>query len=208
MGSAPDVQPGDRYIKAVAYATELHRGHVRKGTSLPYLCHLLAVSASVLEAGGDEDLAIAALLHDGPEDCGGQATLDAITTTFGPRVGSIVEGCSDSLVANPADKAPWRERKTAYIAHLAHASDDVLMVVAADKLHNTRAIVTDLDCLGVEALSRFNAPTHGDIRWFYRGVLDALLERNVSPTLTKPLTRAVEDLESYLAIDAIVQANA
>ena len=208
MKESPDVQPSERYIKAVKYASKLHRGHSRKGTRLPYLCHLLAVSASVLEAGGDEDLAIAALLHDGPEDHGGQATLDAITAKFGPRVGSIVEGCSDSLVENPAEKAPWRERKEAYIEHLAHAADDVLIVVAADKLHNTRAIVTDLDCIGVAALARFNAPTHDDIRWFYRGVLDALLQRNVSPTLTKPLTRAVEDLESYLAIGAVAQADA
>src|SRR3954471_23657647 len=110
----------DRFDRALLYATHVHGGQVRKGTSTPYVAHLLAVAATVLEYGGDEDLAIAALLHDSVEDQGGQPRLLDIKERFGERVARIVEGCSDSLVdtAKGEKKAPSRERKEAYIRHL------------------------------------------------------------------------------------------
>src|SRR5262245_5757106 len=136
----------DRFDRALLYATHVHGGQVRKGSSTPYVAHLLAVAATVLEYGGDEDLAIAALLHDSVEDQGGEARLEDVRNRFGERVARIVEACSDSL-ANTAKgerKAHWQERKEAYIAHLRTADEDILRVSLADKVHNARAILRDL----------------------------------------------------------------
>jgi len=87
----------ERFDRALLYATLIHGGQVRKGTSTPYIAHLLAVSATVLEYGGDEDLAIAALLHDSVEDQGGKARLEDVRNRFGERVAQVVANCSDSL---------------------------------------------------------------------------------------------------------------
>ena len=114
---------GPRFDDALAYASEAYAGQVRKGTSIPFLAHLLAVTAMVLEDGGDEDLAIAALLHDPPEDAGGQARLDDIRGRFGERVADIVAACSDTF---EEPKPEWRPRKVAYLRHLESAPDDVL----------------------------------------------------------------------------------
>ena len=105
----------DRFDRALLYATHVHGGQVRKGTSTPYIAHLLAVAATVLEYGGDEDLAVAALLHDSVEDQGGTARLEDIRNRFGERVARIVEACSDSLAdtAKGERKAHWQERKEA-----------------------------------------------------------------------------------------------
>src|SRR5438270_1390084 len=132
----------DRFDRALLYATHVHGGQVRKGTTTPYVAHLLAVSATVLEYGGDEDLAIAALLHDSVEDQGGKARLEDIRNRFGNRVAHVVAACSDSLAdtAKGERKAHWRERKKAYIAHLREADKDILRVSLADKVHNARAI--------------------------------------------------------------------
>ena len=113
---------GPKYAEAVAYASALHAHQVRKSTTIPYISHLLAVSSLILEAEGDEEMAIAGLLHDGPEDQGGQETLNDIRSRFGPRVAHIVEGCTDSLAPNPEHKEPWRIRKERYLAHLAQAT--------------------------------------------------------------------------------------
>ena len=136
----------DRFDRALLYATHIHGGQVRKGTSTPYIAHLLAVSATVLEYGGDEDLAIAALLHDSAEDQGGQARLHDVRNRFGERVARVVAACSDSLAdtAKGERKADWETRKRAYIEHLAIAEEDVLYVSLADKVHNSRAILRDL----------------------------------------------------------------
>ncbi len=127
-----------RFDEAVGLAADLHRAQVRKGTNVPYLAHLLAVAALVLEQGGDEDEAIASLLHDAVEDQGGQPTLIRIRERFGERVAAIVAACSDT---DQQPKPPWRERKEAYIAHLGQPGLDpgVLRVSLANKLHNLRA---------------------------------------------------------------------
>jgi (p)ppGpp synthase/HD superfamily hydrolase len=147
----------ERYAEAVAYAATAHATQKRKGTDIPYVAHLLAVSGSVLEAGGDEDQAIAGLLHDVVEDQGGSPRADDVRARFGDRVADIVLGCSDSTTGDRKDKLPYAERKAAHIAHLRDASDDVLLVTAADKLHNARAIHTDLIIDGPDMLKRFNA---------------------------------------------------
>ena len=169
-----------RYGEALEYARDLHRDDVRKGTRIPYLSHLLSVSALVLEHGGDEDQAIAALLHDAAEDHGGEARIVEIRHTFGDRVADIVAACSDSLVEDPSTRGPWRERKQAYLAHLATTPVDAVLVTASDKVHNARAIQSDLERHGDELWSRFNkAAGFAGVCWYYTGLVEALRPRLV-----------------------------
>jgi (p)ppGpp synthase/HD superfamily hydrolase len=190
----PSVVLGERYAQAVAYASQLHATQVRKETSIPYVSHLIGVSSLVLEAGGDEDMAIAALLHDGPEDQGGQATLDEIRALFGDRVARIVGGCTDSLAENPEEKDDWHKRKTDYIAHLQSADDDSLTVSLADKLHNARAIVSDLLITGATMWSRFRAGPD-DILWYYGQVLQVGQQRGGNAFLVTNLGESVKEME-------------
>ena len=187
------------YAEAVAYASIAHATQTRKGTDLPYICHLLGVSSLVLEAGGDEDLAIAGLLHDVAEDQGGEARLEDVRRRFGSRIANIVKACSDSLVEDPAQKEEYEARKAKHIAKLSTASDDVLLVTAADKLHNARAIHADLLVLGPGMLNDkgFNG-TAEQILWYYYGILAVLEERQVSPHLTKSLRHTVDEMSGLL----------
>jgi len=194
--TTPHVVLTPRYAEAVQYASELHAGQTRKSTNIAYISHLLGVSALVLEAGGDEEMAIAALLHDGPEDQGGRATLDEIRARFGDRVALIVEGCSDSLSEDPEDKAPWKDRKVSYLGHLKDADDDTLAVSLADKLHNARAIATDLMITGPSTWDRFNA-SPPEILWYYESILAIGKEREAATFLTVNLADAVSDMAGF-----------
>ena len=193
----PNLRLSPRYFGAVVYASGLHAGQTRKGTTIPYMSHLLGVSSLVLEALGDEDQAIAALLHDAAEDCGGEPRLQEIDAMFGPRVASIVRGCSDSLVQDPKVKLPWRERKEEYIRHIQDASMDVILVSCADKLHNARAIWTDVQRDGVETMKRFNAPG-AEIAWYYSSLLDAFTSLGAPADLLIPLRDVTENLSKVL----------
>ncbi len=188
----------ERYADAVAYAATAHAAQRRKGTDIPYVAHLLAVSGSVLEAGGDEDQAIAGLLHDVVEDQGGLPRAEDVRTRFGDRVADIVLGCSDSTAEDRRDKLPYVERKVAHIAHLREASDDVLLVTAADKLHNARAIHTDLMIDGPEMLTRFNGEPD-EILAYYRSILDVLESRGIAPVLVMPLRHAIDQIAVLMA---------
>jgi (p)ppGpp synthase/HD superfamily hydrolase len=159
-----------RFEDALQYAARLHATQERKGSETPYIAHLLAVTAIVLEHGADEDEAIAALLHDAAEDQGGRQTLDAIRSRYGDRVARIVEECTDSF---ETPKRPWIERKTAYIAHLRQASPSVRLVAAADKLHNARTVLNDYRVAGDGLWQRFSADKEQTL-WFYRQVTRAL----------------------------------
>jgi len=194
--TTPHVVLTPRYAEAVQYASELHAGQTRKSTNIAYISHLLGVSSLVLEAGGDEDMAIAALLHDGPEDQGGRATLNEIRSRFGGRVAHIVEGCSDSLSDDPEDKDPWKDRKVTYLEHLKDADDDTLAVSLADKLHNARAIATDLMITGPSTWDRFNA-SPSEILWYYESILAIGKEREAATFLTVNLADAVSDMAGF-----------
>ncbi len=159
-----------RYEEALQYAARLHTSQVRKGTSIPYLAHLLTVSALVLEDGGDEDQAIAALLHDAVEDQGGLETLQEIERRFGRRVARIVAGCTDSF---ETPKPAWRGRKEAYLEHLSSATSGELRVTLADKLHNARAIVSDLKANGALTWKKFKGGKEGTL-WYYRALVKVL----------------------------------
>ena len=137
----------------------------------PYLAHLLAVAAIVMEHGGNEDEAIAALLHDAVEDQGGLPTLEEIRRRFGPAVAEIVEGCSDAVVT---PKPPWRQRKEAYIARLRNASASVRLVSAADKLHNARSHPrASIVASGESLWANFRGGRDGTL-WYYRTVVETL----------------------------------
>jgi (p)ppGpp synthase/HD superfamily hydrolase len=184
----------DRFEHALVYATHVHAAQRRKGSETPYVGHLLEVCGLVLAAGGDEDQAISALLHDAPEDQGGKERLDDIRARFGERVAVIVEACSDTL---ETPKPPWRTRKEAHIAHLHHADRGTLLVSLADKVSNVRAIVADYREQGEGLWGRFNP--EADQRWYYRALADLFLERYPSQLATE-LDLAVADLER--AMDA------
>ena len=190
----PSTYLTDRFQKAMAYATELHKDQTRKSTAITYICHPFGVASLVLEAGGDEDQAIAALLHDIPEDCGGEPRLKEISEMFGPRVEKIVRGCSDSLVEDPEEKAPWKERKEVHINHLYEADLDTLTVTAADKAHNARSIATDLQNQGPSLWNRFNAD-RASIIWYYESVYTVLQAKGVSVALLTPLRSAIDVMQ-------------
>jgi HD domain len=163
-----------RFDDAVEYTRVHHEQQLRKGTEIPYVAHLLAVSALVLEDDGTEDEAIAALLHDVVEDGGGPEALEEIRERFGEHVAAIVDGCSDS---DEDPKPPWQERKRAYIDHLRTADESVLRVSLADKLHNSRSITEDLRRIGDELWTRFRPGSAPAQLWYYRSVADVMLER-------------------------------
>ena len=184
---------GLRFEQALLFATRKHAGQHRKGTAVPYVAHLLGVASLVLEAGGDEDLVIAALLHDVVEDCGGAPVLKEVRRRFGKRVAHVVDGCTDTDL-DP--KPPWLQRKKDYIAHLRTADADTRLVSAADKLHNVRSIVAAYREIGDRVWERFHGKRDGTL-WYYRSLLDEFQRKKSSP-LIRELERAVIELETVV----------
>jgi (p)ppGpp synthase/HD superfamily hydrolase len=186
----------DDYADALVFATRLHATQLRKGTPIPYISHLISVSALVLEHGGSRDQAIAALLHDSIEDQakhyrgGIEALRIAITRRFGDTVLEIVEACTD---ATTDPKPPWKERKQEYVTHLAKATDATRLVSCADKVHNARSVVGDLRILGNALWSRFIGGQEGSL-WYYRALADEFL-RGEPAALAAELDRTVREME-------------
>lgn len=183
----------ERYDRALVFTRQRHQEQLRKGTGIPYFAHLMATSSLVLEAGGNEDQAIAGLLHDALEDtditC---VTYDELVTEFGVTVANIVRDCSDS---EEVDKPTWRARKEAYLAALPHHSPDSVLVSNADKLHNARSILSDYYRHGEELWSRFNPDS--DPLWYYRSLANIYLE--LESPLAGELDRVVTELETVVA---------
>ena len=185
----PKLSP--RFDQAFLYAAEKHATQTRKKTDVPYISHLMSVAALVLEAGGDEDQAIAALLHDVVEDCGGVPVLEEVQRRFGDRVAKIVEGCTDAYTI---PKPPWKQRKLDYLEILRRADDDIRLVSAADKLHNVRTILADYRTEGDAVWQRFSGRRDGTL-WYYRAVLEVLQGGHPNPLLDE-LQRVVTELET------------
>ena len=166
----------DRFDRALLYAPHVHGGQPRKATTIPYVAHLLAVAATVLEYGGSEDMAIAALLHDAVEDQGGEPRLSDIRNRFGDRVADIVRACSDSVVNTSAghDKEDWNTRKTRYIEHLNTVDRETLLISLSDKVHNARSILRDLRKpeIGPAVWARFKHSKEKTL-WHYRELANA-----------------------------------
>ncbi len=190
IAGGPSSPTWTRLSDAIAHALDVHAAQLRKGTDIPYIGHLLAVTSLVLEASGDEEVAMAAVLHDAIEDVGAAQEAE-IVRRFGARVAGIVRACTD---ADVLPKPPWRARKEAYIAHLGEADADALLVSCADKLHNAGAIVADLRTHGPAVFERFNAGRDGTL-WYY-GAISALLAERLPGALSRDLALAVGEMRS------------
>ncbi len=184
------MQLSPRYEAALVMATQLHATQKRKGTDIPYVSHLLAVSSLVLEHGGNEDQAIAALLHDAVEDQGGLDTLEKIRSHFGEKVAEIVDHCTD---AYEEPKPEWRTRKEQYLSGISQKPRDAALVSCADKLHNARAILNDLRAIGDNLWSRFTGGKDGTL-WYYQSLADAF-SAALSNSLSAELERTVSEIK-------------
>ena len=185
-----------RFREALWLAAFLHADQWRKGTDIPYVAHLLAVSSLVLEHGGSEDAAIAGLLHDSVEDQGGKTVLEQIASRFGSSVAAIVEACSDST---ETPKPPWKARKEGYIAHLAGVTRETLLVSLADKLHNARSILSDYRQIGEVLWERFQGGKDGTL-WYYNALLVAFEERDEHGRLVEQFRRVVMELRGLAGV--------
>jgi (p)ppGpp synthase/HD superfamily hydrolase len=179
-----------QFEKALTYATRIHGGQLRKKTRIPYIAHILGVAAIAMEYGANETEAIAALLHDAVEDCGGAKRLRDIEGKFGKDVARIVDGCTDT---DQTPKPPWLERKKAYLAHVRHAPMPTKLVSASDKLHNVRAILMDYRKEGERLWCRFNCGKRGAL-WYYRALVNAFNGERIEP-LVQELDRTLSQLE-------------
>lgn len=178
-----------RYDDALTYAAKLHSLQSRKGSDVPYLSHLLAVSALTMQFGGSEDQAIAALLHDAVEDQGGLKTLEEIRQRYGEQVAQIVDGCTDSYTF---PKKPWLERKRRYIERIAHEPKEVRLVSLADKVDNVRAINLNLREEGRKTWGKFKGGREGSL-WYYRTLAETFC-RLGDDLLTREFARLVDEM--------------
>ncbi len=193
-----------RFTEALAGAAELHCRQLRKGTSVPYVAHVMAVTCIAFDFGANEDEAIGALLHDAiedaPQDLGPEWVRVWIRNRFGPAVLAIVEGCTDT---DQQPKPPWRTRKEAYVKHVAHASPSVLLVSAADKLQNTRAILRDFRAIGDRVWERFrnaDEPRARSVIGYYRGLVHAFRVHGEHAALVDELDSVVKTIEDATGI--------
>jgi (p)ppGpp synthase/HD superfamily hydrolase len=184
----------NRYLKALTYAHELHIDQKRKGTNIPYISHLMHVSSYVLEFGGDEDQAIAGLLHDSIEDQGERTSYIVIRNIFGEEVERIVRACTD---VESFPKPPWEERKRMYLNNLEAKDNRVKLVVACDKLHNAQSIVRDVTLEGEHCWSRFSADRKR-IFWYYSEIAKNLQSLGSDSTVLKLLTAEVEKMKTLV----------
>lgn len=182
----------DRFRQALDYAARKHAIQTRKQSDIPYLSHLLSVCSLVMDNTQDEDVWIAALLHDAIEDQGGELTAVEIEQKFGKRVADLVRGCSEVTVVGDAPRPQWLERKMGYLADL-HASDPaVLLISIADKLHNARSVLTDWLRCGDEVYCRFTRGKSGT-HWYYHEVIKSYRRSNNVPEhLLRDLEETVE----------------
>jgi (p)ppGpp synthase/HD superfamily hydrolase len=193
----PVISPvlGARFREALVFASQLHAHQVRKASQTPYISHLLSAAAIVIQFGGNEDEAIAALLHDAIEDQGGNHTRQKIRGLFGDRVVEIVNGCTDS---DTDPKPPWQERKIVYLNHLRSTSPSIRLVVAADKLHNARSILIDYRTLGDELWQRFTGKKEGTL-WYYNSIAEVFQTFGPHP-LFEELIRVIDRIDDLAAV--------
>ena len=180
----------ERFERALVYAYQLHSQQLRKDGSTPYIAHLLSVTALVLENGGNEDEAIAALLHDAVEDRGGMATRQRILELFGETVVNIIDGCTES---ETIPKPPWEERKLRYIEQVRYGSQSVKRISLADKLHNGRDLLAALRQEGEIVWQRFRGGKEKTI-WFYNSLLSCYEDDNY---LKQEFMRVIAELEKF-----------
>ena len=181
---------GPRFDEALLLASTLHRSQARKASGVPYVAHLLAVTSLVLEEGGSEDMAIAALLHDAAEDQGGEATLAGIQRAFGEEVARWVRQASDTF---EEPKPAWENRKQHHLAAIPMADREARLIMLADKVHNARSILADHARVGAEVWERFSVPRERTL-WYYQTLLE-VFERGLSPFLYDELGECVKQMK-------------
>ena len=186
----------EKFEEALVYATQAHGNQMRKKTGIPFVAHILGVTAIALEYGASETEAISALLHDTVEDCGGADRLRDIREKFGDDVAGIVDGCTDTY---ETPKPPWLERKRAYIEHLKDSDSPTRLVSASDKLHNTRAILAELRRHGTDVFDRFGGKKDGTL-WYYRTLVTAFREHGNHTDLIGELDRVVTEIEKLAGV--------
>jgi (p)ppGpp synthase/HD superfamily hydrolase len=184
----------EKFEEALIYATRAHSNQRRKNTGIPFVGHILGVTAIALDYGANETEAIGALLHDTVEDCGGAERLRDIREKFGDDVARIVDGCTDTY---EAPKPPWMERKRAYIEHLKDSDSSTRLVSASDKLHNTRAILAELRRHGTKVFDRFAGKKDGTL-WYYRTLVTAFRQHGDHEDLIDELNRVVTEIEKLV----------
>jgi (p)ppGpp synthase/HD superfamily hydrolase len=195
MAKKPSPPLGKRFEEAFILANQLHSSQTRKASSAPYISHLLSTAALVLQNGGDEDEAIAALLHDAAEDQGGEKTLGLIREKFGEKIATIVDECSDTYATT---KPPWRKRKEDHIVRMKQASPSSHRVMLADKLHNARALLRELRAKGEGAWILSSGGKEG-ILWYYRTLHEVLGQTNKG-YLWQEFGRVIEEIERVAGI--------
>lgn len=182
----------DRFRQALDYAAKKHAVQTRKASDVPYLSHLLSVCSLVMDNTQDEDVWIAALLHDAIEDQGGELTAVEIEYKFGKRVANLVRGCSEITAVGDAPRPEWLERKLGYLADLPGSDPAVLLISVADKLHNARSVLTDWLRCGDEVYCRFTRGKSGT-HWYYHEIISCYRRsKNVPEHLIRELEETVE----------------
>jgi (p)ppGpp synthase/HD superfamily hydrolase len=195
----------DRFTRAIDYARQVHVNY-RKGTSVPFMAHLLGVTSLVMGESGHvrflvtEDMVIGALLHDAVEDEGGLPRLRDIEANFGKEVANIVEGCSDSVAEDSSRKQEWEVRKITYINRLHNESEGTLLVSVADKLYNARAILEDYREVGEALWSRFKRGRKEQL-WYFTELIKVYEKRDSTSRLTKELKRTVDELARISTVE-------
>ena len=184
-----------QFSKALVYTEIKHHSQVRKGGDIPYVGHLLGVAGLVINDGGTEEQAIAALLHDAVEDAGGPETLNEIRANFGDDVARIVDECSDT---DEMPKPPWRERKQNYINHLGAVGNDTILVSLADKLDNARSMLRDYNEHGPSLWDRFTVKDPHDHLWYYGELLSAYQSRDCMSWMVDELGRVIDELKDLV----------
>ena len=184
-------QLSDRFLKALSMAFTLHQNQLRKASETPYFAHLMTVAALVLENGGSEDQAIAALLHDAVEDAGGLETLDKIREEFGATIADLVDACTDSYTQ---PKPEWEPRKIDYLEKLKSASDEVILISLADKIHNARSILRDLHLSGDSTWEKFKGKKSGTL-WYYQA-LAKIFDDAPYPALKNEFRNLVDEIHT------------
>lgn len=192
MNLPNQIQPTERFENALIYANHLHRSQYRKDGRVPYIAHLLSVAALVLEHGGDEDQAIAALLHDAVEDQGGNATREVIRQRFGDRVTAIVDGCTET---DATPRPSWQVRKTTYLEGLQQAAPEVRRVSLADKLHNARSLLAALHQDGDKIWQRFSGGKAGML-WYYQS-LSEIYQATGKDYLSEEFDRVLTEIKTF-----------
>lgn len=185
-----------RLYEALQFTFNLHGRDARKAGNVPYMAHLLSVCAMAQGDGGDEDEAIAALLHDTLEDKPEETNRTEIAERFGERVAAIVETSTDT----PPDykggaKPPWRQRKQAYLVHVRSADPGLLRVTVADKIDNARSILADYARMGDELWKRFKVGREDQL-WYYESAVAAYDEAGFRGPLLEELRRLVNEMRS------------